>query len=93
MFSSEEEGTFKASEIKPDLDPTNQKKSIENLLGMFKSRVSLDQHIDNMQLSNEKRSDSQKKKRETMFKTTGEQVGHLMFRKSAIVKEHEKSRK
>ena len=28
-----------------------------------------------------------------MFKTTGEQVGHLMFRKSAIVKEHEKFRK
>lgn len=28
-----------------------------------------------------------------MFKTTGEQVGHLMFRKSALVKEHEKVRK
>lgn len=28
-----------------------------------------------------------------MFKTTGEQVGHLMFRKSAMVKEHEKNRK
>ena len=96
MFSSEEENTFKPSEIKTAKEDNPNRKSIENILGMFvgrKSKANLDQHIESMELSNEKRSDSQQKKRASMFKTTGEQVGHLMFRKSAIVKDHEKFRK
>ena len=96
MFSSEEENTFKPSEIKTAKEDNPNRKSIEKILGMFvgrKSKANLEQHIESMELSNEKRSDSQQKKRASMFKTTGEQVGHLMFRKSAIVKDHEKFRK
>ena len=59
-FSSEEENTFKPSEIKQKEDNANRK-SIENILGMFvgrKSKAMLDQHLESMEMSNEKRTDS-----------------------------------
>lgn len=60
MFSSEE--SFKPSEVKTQENPIGGKKSIEIILDMFvgrKSKAILDQHLDSMQLSNDKKSDSQ----------------------------------
>ena len=36
---------------------------------------------------------SAKRKSTAMYRTTGEQVGHLMFRKSGFIREHQNQRK
>lgn len=74
---------------------------IESLIRKSTKGADFQTHLDYIKKSTEqqKRSladlsfSSAKKKTNAMFRSTGEQVGHLMFRKSGHIKNHEQLRK
>jgi len=57
----------------------------------------LQSHLEGIECSNERQQkylnnlsfSSAKRKSTAMYRTTGEQVGHLMFRKSGFIREHQ----